>query len=503
MWKSLKISLKIWIAIGILVLGYSASMVFVYIEGERANTNLAIVASALFPATQLGQDTAKAFETQARLYSEAVMMGESYMLETAAEKSVIVVDVLEQIAALPGLKSELVSSVKKVRAQVQDFSVRAGDMYTRMSEGEEVDNDTALALSAESKSLKTQLSELNTVFADSLHQELSAIASAATQQQQYNIITFAVVVLSAMALVTLIMGRYITRPLNDTVEMVQALAAGDLTVSMEISQRDEIGLLGEAMCEMSTDLRDTLGSVVNVARELASGSEQLDATSGEVAQGSEAQSSSIQSVSSSMEQMAASISQNATNAGQTETIANQAADSAEEGRQAAIQTVKVMREIAEKIEGISEISYKTNMLALNASIEAARAGEHGRGFAVVATEVRKLAELSESSAAEISQLSSSCVEVAENAGAVLEKAVPDIRRTAELVQEISAASSEQQAGADLINSSILTLEKVIQQNAAASRQVASTAESFTVQSRELQETVSRFKINDSDELFES
>jgi len=196
-----------------------------------------------------------------------------------------------------------------------------------------------------------------------------------------------------------------------------------------------------------------------------------------------------------MEQMASSIRQNTDNAVATEEIANKSAKDADQSGVAVKEAVEAMRHIAEKIGIIEEIARQTNLLALNAAIEAARAGEHGKGFAVVAAEVRKLAERSGTAAGEISQLSTSTMDVAERAGAMLDELVPNIRRTAELVQEISSASSEQNAGADQINRAITQLDAVIQQNAAAAEEMASTSEELTGQSEQLEQTMAFFKVN--------
>jgi methyl-accepting chemotaxis protein len=197
-----------------------------------------------------------------------------------------------------------------------------------------------------------------------------------------------------------------------------------------------------------------------------------------------------------MEEMSANIRQNAENAQQTEAIAVQTSKDAQKGGEAVARTVAAMKQIAEKISIIEEISRQTNMLALNAAIEAARAGEHGKGFAVVAGAVRKLAERSQTAAGEISQLSMSSVGIAEEAGQMLTKIVPDIARTAELVQEINAASSEQDSGASQINSAIDQLNSVIQQNSSASEEMSSTAEELSAQAEQLRNIISFFKIDD-------
>jgi methyl-accepting chemotaxis protein len=196
-----------------------------------------------------------------------------------------------------------------------------------------------------------------------------------------------------------------------------------------------------------------------------------------------------------MEEMDSNIQQNADNAQETEKIAQKAANDAEQGGQAVKQTVEAMRNIAEKITIIEEIARNTNLLALNAAIEAARAGEHGKGFAVVASEVRKLAERSQKAAGEISELSTSSVDVAEEAGTLLEALVPDIQRTAELVQEISAASGEQRSGSQQVNKALAQLDQVVQQNASQAEEMSSMAEELAGQADSLQDTMSYFKVN--------
>jgi methyl-accepting chemotaxis protein len=195
--------------------------------------------------------------------------------------------------------------------------------------------------------------------------------------------------------------------------------------------------------------------------------------------------------------MASSIRQNTDNALQTEKISIKSSVDAKEGGKAVIETVAAMKEIATKISIIEEIARQTNLLALNAAIEAARAGEHGKGFAVVASEVRKLAERSQSAAGEISSLSSRSVSIAEQAGEMLTKMVPDIQKTAELVQEITASSKEQDTGAEQINKAIQQLDQVIQQNASASEEMASTSEELSSQAEQLQHSISYFDIGNS------
>ncbi|MDA8133336.1 MAG: methyl-accepting chemotaxis protein [Desulfobacteraceae bacterium] len=288
--------------------------------------------------------------------------------------------------------------------------------------------------------------------------------------------------------------------LNATVKIAGKMANGDLTVQVNLlSDRDT---LGHALNSMVTKLESVVADVKLSADNVASGSQELSSSSEQMSQGAAEQAAAAEEASSSMEEMAANIRQNADNAQQTERISMQAAEDTEKSGKAVEKTVEAMKQIAEKISIIEEIARQTNMLALNAAIEAARAGEHGKGFAVVADAVRKLAERSQTAAGEISMLSTSSVETAENAGKMLDRIVPDIRKTAELVQEINAASSEQNTGADQINQALIQLDQVIQQNASASEEVSATSEELAAQAEQLRDSISFFRTRMKDGLKE-
>jgi len=283
-----------------------------------------------------------------------------------------------------------------------------------------------------------------------------------------------------------------TGNLRNTATIADQIANGDLTVKPKpMSDKDTLGLSLQSMIER---LRGVVADALSASDNVSSGSQQLSAGSEQLSQGATEQASSAEEASASMEEMAANIKQNADNAAQTEKIARQSAKDAEISGQAVDRAVNAMRTIAEKISIVQEIARQTDLLALNAAVEAARAGEHGRGFAVVASEVRKLAERSQAAAAEISSLSGETVTVATEAGDMLSRLVPDIRKTAELVAEISAACREQDIGASQINEAIQQLDKVTQQNAGASEEMSATSEELAAQAEELQASIAFFKV---------
>ena len=280
---------------------------------------------------------------------------------------------------------------------------------------------------------------------------------------------------------------------EDLRAMTERIAAGDLGARLDGEARP--GSVFAAMSGMTANLRRVIGNASGVAGNVATGSADLTGAAATVSDGAGRQAAGVETVSSHVETMVASIGRNSENAAETERISRQATRDAEEGGQAVSETVAAMREIADKISIVGEIARQTNLLALNAAIEAARAGEQGKGFAVVASEVRKLAERSGRAAAEIGELSSNSVAVAERAGAMLHKMVPDIRRTSDLVQEIAAASGEQAEGVREINAGIRELDAIIQQNAAASEELAGTAEKLSGQARVLQQSISYFNLD--------
>jgi methyl-accepting chemotaxis protein len=327
----------------------------------------------------------------------------------------------------------------------------------------------------------------------SLGYRTTALTESARKLASIMAVSALVAVIIASLGVIYIVRTLVVRPLNTAVTAANRLADGDLTVPIEVTGNDEIGQLLGAMKNMLEKLRQVVADVKTVSGHVGSWSQELSDGAAQMSQGATEQATSAEQASASIEEMNATIRQNAENAQQTEKIAQKSAADALSSSEAVSEAMVALKEIAGKISIIGEIARQTNLLALNAAIEAARAGEHGRGFAVVAAEVRKLAERSQAAAGEIGQLSTKTAEVSERAGAMLTRLVPDIQRTSELVQEISASSKEQAGGADQINAAIQRLNDIIQKNVGAAEAMSATSGELAQQAGQLQSTITFFK----------
>ncbi len=301
---------------------------------------------------------------------------------------------------------------------------------------------------------------------------------------------------AASALLMYFLNRMIVRPLQALKETMTRVAQGDLSQGVAADSSDEIGDLGKTANKMIADIKQLVVSLQQSSESTTASAQQITRSSTVMSQGTNEQAATAEEVSSSIEEMNATIRQNAGNASETEKIAQMSARDALESAEEVFKTVVAMKDIAARTSVVEEIARQTNLLALNAAIEAARAGEHGKGFAVVAAEVRKLAERSQDAAKDIGMLTTSSLKITERAGAMLTKLVPNIQKTAELVQEISAASKEQAAGAEQINSAVVQLNNVIVRNISAAEEMTSTAEKLSSEAEQLQGRIESFKLDE-------
>lgn len=417
----------------------------------------------------------------------------------------------------------LLASTDKVQAgkEIKDLDAFIDDAFGKAQ----------IPLNNYSKSLNAESVEADKVF-DKTAENMSDVS-----------MILAIVALAFAVIIAFFITRGITQALSKAVSVTQQIAGGNLNVTFDdriLAGSDETSVLTRYMKEMAEQLKTTITFALDSSDNVTTGSTQLSSASQNISQGASEQassieevsasiedvsssieevSSSIEEISASIEQMTASISQNADNANQTEKIASKSSIDAKDGGIAVQKTVEAMKQIAEKISIIQEIARQTNLLSLNASIEAARAGEHGKGFAVVASAVQKLAERSQDAAEEISKISKSSVDLAVSAGAMLDKLVPDIQKTSELVAEINAASAEQSNGIQQVNTAVQQVNtsvqrvnssvqqvnttvqqfnQVIQTNASASEELASTSEELLSQAEELKSKLSYFQVDTSD-----
>lgn len=305
-----------------------------------------------------------------------------------------------------------------------------------------------------------------------------------------------IVIIGAVVLTLFIILSSISKSVQYVSSSMQYLLEGDLTKEIVVTNQDEFGTLLMQFKQVAGKIKEVVTIIKNVGDNMENASQQVKSSSDQMAEGATQQAASAEEVASSMEEMSANIQQNADNAKVTEKIAADSAVEVQKGSHSATETVESMQDIAKKISIIGEIARQTNLLALNAAVEAARAGEHGRGFAVVASEVRKLAERSQVAATDIDELSEKSVKISQESGELLNKVVPNIQKTSQLVQDISDASMEQNAGAEQVNNALQHLNEIIQQNASASEEMAASADELNQQAVQLRKTIAFFKVEE-------
>lgn len=534
-------NLKVAQKIALMPIVAAIALLIIVLVAPRAATRnselLQEIEEGFFPASELGRDLAENLAVIQRDLQDAVAAVDETILDEADAAAGEFRGGLAGAAGNPTLDARVLSDLE---AEFDRYYSHARATSLRLIRGESGDQLTA-DLRTMRDGFERVHERVQNIRSESHDRVGKAFASAEANQERSSMIlsrltVFAVVCLLALVVFSFLLVRSLTMPIRSAVEVAGELAEGDLSAEIEISSSDEMGQLLQAMSRTSQYMRetavvaeaiaagdlsveveprsghDTLGiAFQSMARQLSetigdlragvqllsNASAEVSATSQTLSQGTSEQAASVEQAAASLEEMTASITQNAANSRQMEQMALTGSQTAEESGQAVNETVEAMQAIADKISIVEEISYQTNLLALNAAIEAARAGEHGRGFAVVATEVRKLAERSQSAAKEISELAASSVKVAERSGQLLVDMVPSIRRTAELVQEVAAASDEQSSGVSQINGAMSRVDQVAQRNASAAEELSATSQEMATRADSLQQRMKLFRLRDA------
>ncbi len=499
MFKNIKIGRRLALGFGTVLVLLAIISSFGVVQMAGLNENIKFAVDDKYPKTALSNDIAFRTVDNERILA-AIVMAPDKQEQTAlkadfdANRTALTEDFakLDKSINTPKARELFNATVQSRQTYLSSYA----DAVLELAIAEKKQDATKVLLGEKQKLATAFLTDVKALvaFQASAMEETGTLAAEHYARARALVIGLALGAFVLGVGIALWITRAITRPIQEALGVANRLAAGDLTVTIESTSKDEVGLLLEAMRSMVEKLSEVIGSVRSATDNLSSASEEVSTTAQSLSQGATEQASSVEEISSSVEQMTASIAQNTENAKVTNQMGAKASVEATDGGVAVGKTVDAMKQIAKKISIIDDIAYQTNLLALNAAIEAARAGEHGKGFAVVAAEVRKLAERSQVAAQEIGEVAGSSVQLAEKAGSLLEAMVPSIKKTADLVQEIAAASQEQSAGVGQINAAMGQMSQLTQQNASSSEELAATSEEMSSQAQQLQETMGFFKV---------
>ena len=500
MFQNLKIGVRLAIGFGLLVCLLIAVTALSYVRINQIDDSIEEVSKRNMPKVAQAHAAIDQVNVTARALRNALLVRSAddaqkefeRVLVARREAAELYAKLDKEITSAEGRKLfDAVMNTRKITVADQDQMMAAFKSGRR-------DEAVDLLINQIRKSQADYIKSLENLIAHETHsmEQRNEYSNQLAEETTRLLIIFAVAAVLIAVFSAWAVTRSVTGPVNEAVQAAKRLAKGDLTVSVRTERRDEMGHMMNALQDMISKLSHIIGEVNEAGASLNGAAQQVSSTAQSLSQSSSEQAAAVEETTASIEQMTASVNQNSDNARVTNDMAVKAATEAQEGGTAVKETVEAMRKIADRIGIIDDIAYQTNLLALNAAIEAARAGEHGKGFAVVAAEVRKLAERSQVAAQEISQVAGSSVRMAEKAGGLLDEMVPNIQRTSDLVQEISAASLEQSSATDQINNAMSQLNKATQQNASASEQLAATSEEMSAQADQLQALMGFFQLED-------